>query len=315
MVSFHSAHAHHSDAVYDRDAVVAFEATVLSYRFSNPHVMIYVETEDDRGEPMQWAIETGSTPIMIRSGWSADLIAPGDSVSIRAHPIRSGKPEAILNTMRTADGLVWTQIEEEPDVTVQASGLAGVWQGEAQTSLWSQTNSLALTPAGESAMRSYDQVEDAPTARCVAWPPPFLNASTNYLTGIEILDDRVILRNEFFDMERIVYMDGRAHPTNGVRTIVGHSIGWWEDDVLVVDTRLLADHRAGNSRAGVPSGAQKHVIERFSLSDDGARAVVDVFIEDPQFLAEPFIGRTTMVYSPHLQLYSYDCNLQKARTR
>ena len=131
----------------------------------------------------------------------------------------------------------------------------------------------------------------------------------NYLTGIEILDDRVIMRNEFYTSERIIYTDGRQHPDNGEPTNLGHSIGWWEDGVLVVDTRLFSGHRFGNHTSGVPSGTQKHLVERYSLSDDGTRAIIDYTIEDPEFLTEPFVGQTTMIYSPHLQLFAYDCNL------
>jgi hypothetical protein len=107
-------------------------------------------------------------------------------------------------------------------------------------------------------------------------------------------------------MRRTVYLDGREHPENGERTVQGHSIGHWEDDVLVVDTRLFADFPEGNGR-GIPSGAQKHVVERFSLSEDGTRAIVDVFLEDPEYLLESFTGRTEMTYVPHLQLYRYGC--------
>ena len=39
--------------------------------------------------------------------------------------------------------------------------------------------------------------------------------------------------------DRFVYLDGRSHPTGGPRTNEGHSIGWWEDDVLVVDVDRL----------------------------------------------------------------------------
>jgi hypothetical protein len=37
---------------------------------------------------------------------------------------------------------------------------------------------------------------------------------------------------------------------------------------------------------------------------------VDVVVEDPEFLAEPVIARTEMVYVPHLQLYQYSCKVQ-----
>jgi hypothetical protein len=165
---------------------------------------------------------------------------------------------------------------------------------------------MAVTPAAEAARASYDAQTDDPNVRCIANPPPFLNSSANYLTGIEILEDRIILRNEFLDAMRTVYTDGRSHPENGERTVQGHSIGSWDGDTLVVDTTLLADFPEGNGR-GVPSGAQKHVVERFSLSEDGTRAIVDVFIEDPEYLVVPFNGRTEMIYVPHLQLYRYGC--------
>ncbi len=301
------AHAHHSDAVYDYETIVAFDAEVVRYVWRNPHVTIFVETEDETGEKFEWEIESGSTPIMIRSGWSRNLLDTGQAVTIRAHPMRSGQPKAILNTLETTDGRLWSQVEGVAEVTVAASSLEGVWRGIRSTGLGGQTNRLLLTPAGETAVASYDRVTDSPNVQCVPIPPPFLNSSASYLSGIELREERVILRNEFFDMSRTVYMDGRDHPENGERTNQGHSVGWWEGDTLVVDTTLLSPHRAGNSSGGVPSGEQKHVVERFSLSDDGTRAIVDVFVEDPEFLTEPFEGQTEMVYSPHLQLYAYDC--------
>ena len=62
--------AHHSDAGYDFDSLVAFEGTVSRYVFRNPHVMIYVENNDNSADPVEWEIETGSVPIMSRSGWA-----------------------------------------------------------------------------------------------------------------------------------------------------------------------------------------------------------------------------------------------------
>jgi len=299
-------YGHHSDAGYDRDSVVAFEAQVSRYIFRNPHITIFVETEDERGEKVEWEIETGSTPIMQRSGWTPDLLAPGDTVTVRAHPERTGRLRAILNTLETTDGRLWSQIETEAEATASATTLAGVWKGVASTDVRDQFEQVALTPAAQAAQAGYDEHTDDPNVRCIADPTPFRISSNNYLSGIEILDDRVILRNEMFDVTRVVHMDGRSHPENGERTIQGHSIGWWEDDVLVVDTALFADFPSGNGE-GVPSGAQKHVVERYSLSEDGTRAIVDILVEDPEFLAEPFRGRTELAYVPQLQLYRYGC--------
>jgi hypothetical protein len=301
------ADAHHSDAVYDRDSLVVLDAEVVRFVFSNPHVTIFVRAQDGSGENVDWEIETGSTPLMLRSGWSSDLLSPGDSVIVRAHPERSGRLLAILNTLETADGRVWSQVERDADASVAAASIAGVWKGILATSLGSQVLRAELTAAGRAARERYNAVTDSPTAQCIPNPPPFHASSQLYLTGIEILDDRVVLRSEFFDVERTVFTDGRGHPANLAPSNQGHSIGRWEDDVLVVDTIGLTAHRNGNG-GGVPSSTERHVVERYYLSDDGTRVIVDVFFEDPPYLAAPFTGRTEMTYVPHLQLYRYDCS-------
>ncbi len=304
---------HHSDAGYDRETVVAFEGVVKRYAFRNPHVQIIVETENETGEAVEWDLETGSTPIMIRSGWSADLVSPGDTVIVRAHPERSGRLRAILNTLETSDGNLWMQIEDDPEETVAATSLDGVWKGLSTFSLGRSLNRMPLTPAAEAARAEYDYMTMTPVRDCVPPPPPGLTASTVYLNGIEILEDRVILRNEYFDRTRIVHMDGRDHPETDERTSWnGHSIGWWDGDTLVVDTRHFRDHPEGNGR-GVPSGAQKHLIERFSLSEDGKRVQIEVILEDPEYLVGTFNGYAEMVYTPELQLYRYDCDPELSR--
>jgi hypothetical protein len=304
-----SAQGHHSDAVYNRDSLVVFEATVARYIFRNPHVTIFVETEDDAGNTVEWEIETGSTPIMQRSGWTRDFLKPGDAVVVRAHPARSGEHSAILNTLETTDGRLWSQIERDAVATASADSIAGIWKGIGSTSLNGQIRRNAVpTEAGRIAMDAYNPVTDSPSAQCIPNPPPFHASSTNYLTGIEILEDRVILRSEFFDNTRTVFTDGRDHPTDLGPTNQGHSIGHWEGNVLVVDTVGLAEHRSGNG-VGIPSSTQRHVVERYGISDDGTRAIVDVVMTDPVYLAEPFRGRTEMTYVPQLQLYRYDCNV------
>jgi hypothetical protein len=303
------AQSHHSDAVYDRESLVVFDATIARYIFRNPHITIFVETEDDAGNTIEWEIETGSTPIMQRSGWTRDFLQPGDSVVIRAHPARSGEHSAILNTLETTDGRLWSQIERDAAATVAAESIAGIWKGIGSTSLNGQIRRNAVpTAAGRAAMEAYDPVTDSPNVQCIPNPPPFHASSTNYLTGIEILDDRVMLRSEFFDNVRTVYTDGRGHPDDLEPTNHGHSIGRWEGDVLVVDTVAIAEHRSGNG-VGIPSSTQRHVEERYYLSEDGTRAIVDVVMTDPVYLAEPFRGRTELTYVPQLQLYRYGCTV------
>jgi hypothetical protein len=128
-----------------------------------------------------------------------------------------------------------------------------------------------------------------------------------FVNEIQLGDETILIRSEFFDSDRTIYMDGRAHPGNEARTLQGHSIGRWEDGVLVVDTVQFEDLRSGNG-GGVPSGARKHVVERYALSDDGTHVVIDIFLEDPEYLAEPFTATLEWNYAPEFELYRYDCD-------
>ena len=307
---------HHSDAGYDQERVIGFQGTVTRYVWRNPHITVFVETENEAGERVEWGVETGSTPIMTRSGWSPDLFTPGDAVTVRAHPDRSHRTHAMMISIEKADdGSVWIQDEADYEATASTTTLEGVWKGIAETlgPFNRQFDSQPLTPAGEAGRARFNYQTDSPIADCIPPPPPdSVIGSTVYLNEIEILDDRVVIRSEFFDAVRTVYMDGRGHPENGERTNLGHSVGRWEGDVLVVDTTLFADHPDANG-SGVPSGAGKHLIERYSLSEDGTRLIVDVLLEDPEFLTESFSARKELLYSPQLRLFTYDCDPELSR--
>ena len=306
---------HHSDAGYDQDRVIGLQGVVTRYVWRNPHITVYMETENQAGERVEWGVETGSTPIMTRSGWSPDLFAPGDQITVRAHPDRSHRTHAMMISIEKADGSVWIQDEADYGATASTTTIEGVWKGIGATitPFNRQFDSQPLTPAGESARAQFDYQIHSPIRDCIPPPPPDSSiGSTVYLNEIEILDDRVIIRSEFFDALRTVYMDGRGHPEGGERTNLGHSVGRWEGDVLVVDTTLFADHPDANG-SGVPSGAGKHLVERYSLSEDGTRLVVDFMLEDPEFLVEPFSATKELLYTPQLELFTYDCDPELSR--
>ncbi|HEY5622792.1 MAG TPA: DUF6152 family protein [Gammaproteobacteria bacterium] len=301
---------HHSDAGYNQENVIALEGTVTRFVWRNPHITTFVEVEDANGGTVEWGIETGSTPVMSRSGWTREMFSAGDRVSVRAHPDRNpNRHLAMMISIEDPNGRVWIQDESESEATEQAETIAGAWRGRLPTlgPFREALEEVPLTPAGEAARASYDFRTQSPIARCIPPSTPrVLLATSVYLTEIEILEDRVMIRNEFFDNERTIWTDGRGHPENGERTNQGHSIGHFEGTTLFVDTVNFSDYRTAYGE-GVPSGARKHVTERFALSEDRTRLVIDVTVEDPEFLAESFSGRIEWTYTPQLQLYRYDC--------
>ena len=84
-------------------------------------------------------------------------------------------------------------------------------------------------------------------------------------------------------------------------------MGRWDGDVLVVDTRNFADHRSPY-QIGVPSGDQKHVVERYRLTDDGTAIVAEFMLEDPAYLTGPMTHTRELIYSPQLEMSRFDCD-------
>ncbi len=107
---------------------------------------------------------------------------------------------------------------------------------------------LGFTEKGQSAQATYDELSyENPESTCVGRPTPGMIVSTTlYPLEIQIDEEQqtIVIRTEYFDEERTVYMDGRGHSEGSERIVTGHSIGRWDGDVLVVDTRNFADHRS-----------------------------------------------------------------------
>lgn len=58
----------------------------------------------------------------------------------------------------------------------------------------------------------------------------------------------------------------------------------------------------------MPSGGQRHVVERYSLNEDGAQIDLQFTLDDPEYLAEPMVHSRQLNYSPHMQMYPGACD-------
>lgn len=305
--------AHHH-AVNFLDDVIVLDGTVTRVDWKNPHVFIFVDVNGQGARSGEWTIESSSTPSLTRRGWSPDTVKVGDLVTVRGNPDRN--PERLYMSLRAitrADGSAFLlQGTPREDPNAHAASIEGIWLSVG--SPYDRTKAathLPLTEKAKAIAAEFDVNKD-PFFDCV--PPPVPDSlSTPYLHQIIVNDDDTItLREEYWQIDRTVYMDGREHPANGPRTNQGHSIGHWEDGDLVVDTTLFEDHGYGNG-SGIPSGAQKHIVERYALGDDGRTLSISYVLEDPEYLAAPVTDTRQWRYTPHLELQPNVCDLETAR--
>ncbi|HLI84974.1 MAG TPA: hypothetical protein VKV17_13715 [Bryobacteraceae bacterium] len=102
-----------------------------------------------------------------------------------------------------------------------------------------------------------------PLVSCkAAGGPSFFNAPGFEITEAPELKSIFILNMAGPHSWRVIYMDGRPHPKDLRPTFLGHSIGHWEGDTLVIDSVGFNEKQwiAG----AYPTTRQLHLIERIS---------------------------------------------------
>jgi hypothetical protein len=93
--------------MFDMKNSITMKGTVTRFEWANPHVMIFLDVKDNRGNIQRWAVETRGGPnVLTKAGWTKDTLKPGDQVTLIGHPAKNG-----TNTMRLAK-VVWADGQE-----------------------------------------------------------------------------------------------------------------------------------------------------------------------------------------------------------
>ena len=101
--------------------------------------------------------------------------------------------------------------------------------------------------------------------------PSVMLSTVSYPIEIVQHASRLVMLAELEMQVRRVYLDGREHPTDFLPQGVGHSVGTWDGNTLVIDTTLLSEWQI----RPWPKSEQTHIVERVhltKLADVAARA-------------------------------------------
>lgn len=165
--------------------------------------------------------------------------------------------------------------------------------------------------AGGAVLTAFDGPEQRPgSERCLAAisaAPPVTLVPAADLRQIVQTRDAIVIASEELHEARVIRMNA-THVPAAVTTWLGDSIGWWEGDTLVIETKYFA--RTSGARAGPASlffvGPDTVVTERIKrvASDELSYTFT---VEDPTYYTQPWKGETRFQRSNE-QILEYACH-------
>ena len=316
------ARAHHSFAPhFDASKPVDISGVVTEFEARNPHSYLHIAATDENGQTREYTCESNGVTQLSRSGLTPAVLKAGTRVRVKGSLSRHSAYMCFFNSVEFADGRVMTAngtAQAGVPTPAKRTDITGTWMLAPirnRSTSGPQPMMQYLTPAGQKAVAAYDPFKDDPTFRCdpVAirrvWGAPG--------TPLEVVHDggNIVLHHEWMDVRRVIHMDMKDHAKAGKRTSLGHSIGHWEGDTLVIETANYAAgvlnqyvETPGQPTKGLLHSDKLTTVERLHLDVAGQRLVVEVDMADPEFFTQTF-NRSTNEYAPSdLKIEPFNCS-------
>lgn len=320
-----AANAHHSYTEFDRAQTIEIEGTLLAVRWQNPHTQLEVRVAGSSQSGI-WDIETGSVNSLRRQNAPLDAFKVGDTVKVAGWPSKRLAARMYATNVLGAGHELMFQTREQrwPGATTyreafiaSASAAAAADGTPTLFRVWAislddpdtrpgflNRFQYSLTEAAQRAVAAFDPVTQSTTSGCTPKGMPILMGQP---FPIEFVDrgDTILLRLEEYDAVRTIYLPGAEHRAPQEPSLLGRSLGHWENGALVVETDRLSSPYF--SSTGIPLSAAARALERFSLSADGRRLRYDLTVTDPATFTEPAQAMRAWVARDGEQVLPYDC--------
>ena len=91
LVAAAPALAHHSFASeFDSAQPITLKGKVTRIAWTNPHVWIYLNVQDETGKLVNWGFEMGAPHQVQSRGWTREMLKPGDELVVVGSRARDG---------------------------------------------------------------------------------------------------------------------------------------------------------------------------------------------------------------------------------
>jgi hypothetical protein len=314
--------AHHSFAPYfDIKKPVSISGKITQFEARNPHSYLHIAAVDENGRTQEYVCESHGFTQLKRNGITPQMLKAGTQVRVEGSQSRNDVHRCFFTDVYFPDGRA-LNVNGRPDVQ-PAPGLArreifGTWllaPMPNRSTSGPQPMIESMTPAGKAAVAKYNPFKDDPVFRCDPVAVRRVWGAPGTPLSITRQKDRVILRHEWMDVQRVVYLNPREQPKNGPRTSLGSSIGHFDGETLVIET---GNYSAGvlNQYVEVPGQPTRGLlhsaaltsVERLHLDAARQRLVVEITLKDSEFFTRDF-DSSTLEYAPsELKLEPFHCS-------
>jgi hypothetical protein len=305
--------AHHSHATLDPNDIRTLTGTVTRYGWQMPHVFLKVMAPNPEGKMVEYSIEMGNPPSMARAGWGKDTLKEGDVITWQgSHDRNKSRAYSSLSWVEVNGLRIGTDDKVEVSTVAPSTDFSGVWTrndpGGFKPNYLPPTD-WPYTPFAKALVDAFDESSN-PALDCYDPGPP----KSTILPYPHIISrpdaNTVLIERDMLPTPRVVHLD-RSHPA-GAPSTMGHSVGWFEGDVLVVETDNFLADRWG-SHTGVDSSDQKHLLEKYTLTDGGMGLMAEITLTDPVYLSQPVTFKHYWAKLPDRELVQAPCTLESSQ--
>jgi hypothetical protein len=180
------------------------------------------------------------------------------------------------------------RLNDKPD-------LSGIWF-MADATTFDDDAAAVLTRSAQTVVEARRKnLKDMPSANCLPYGPFPLSG-----LAVRVMQSRthLMLLVEGEPVVRQVFLDGRPHPADLNPTWMGHSVGRWDGDTLVIDTVGFNEKQLWLIPGRpYPSTETLHLTERYQRVNL-ATMIVDYTFEDPATFVTPWTRQRVWELTP-----------------
>lgn len=317
--------AHHSFSSTFTNDIITVEGVVDRVSFTNPHVIIYFNVTDEKGEQTEWMSEGGAATLKRREGWDRDTLVQGDYIRVTGNSTHNGSPMvsmeevnfidpntgSVLGSPGTGERAPYVHGTTPMQLADGRPNLTGFWASTRRRGVDGAVTppplaDISLNQMGAALQAQYS-IQDDPQVQCEL-PGLIRQVGTPHPVHIEQFDDHVVISYEEYGGVRSIYFDERGL-VGGEHSNFGQSIARYEDQKLIIETT----HLSGTVTSGRGNALtdQTTTVETYSrLADaDGASGInMGIVITDPGHLTEAWARSSQKFFTPDHEFIEVDCH-------